>query len=121
MQRRIGRSYQTFKSGKLLTTRLVDRRRDGCGWPMGDGCDRDEPAEQIRGSVCCGTEELARTPKLQTAMWAVCGRRGQMQIGSGAEERCLSVGGCRMVFLVLRYNEDSNRVVASAQKGTNRG
>lgn len=37
------------------------------------------------------------------------------------EKRAEKKGGCRMVFLVLRYNEDSNRVVASAQKGTNRG
>jgi hypothetical protein len=34
---------------QLVAARLLDRRRDGCGWPMGEGCNRDEPAEQIRG------------------------------------------------------------------------
>ncbi|KAH0207555.1 hypothetical protein KCU99_g416, partial [Aureobasidium melanogenum] len=110
---RAGRQpYGRLADSKLLTTRLVDRRRDGCGWPMGDGCDRDEPAEQIRGSVvvkawlnglCKGQAEsncyvgslvnVAYARRGSHARGRGSGRRGQMQIGSGAEERCLSVVG----------------------------
>jgi hypothetical protein len=48
-----GPQNKTLTGSKLLlvAARLLDRRRDGCGWPMGEGCNRDEPAEQIRGSV----------------------------------------------------------------------
>lgn len=77
-----GPQNKTLTDSKLLTTRLLDRRRDGCGWPMGEGCSRDEPAEQIRGSVvvkawlnglCKGQAEsspaVQRAPKLQTVVY----------------------------------------------------
>lgn len=124
-----GPQNKTLTDSKLLLARLLDRRRDGCGWPMDEGCNRDEPAEQIRGCVVmkawsnglckgqaessptvrrssyahqsfrsqtlCGTGSLVNVDYASRGSHARgrgSGRRGQMQIKGGAEERCLSVG-----------------------------